>query len=167
MIHLTLALPELQRQLDPLPPWRGPFQEVCRRLTKHFGRIETKQLALDYLQGLLSPVERKNGWQLAEHLGQVNPYRLQHLLDRAVWDADDRHVLAAAIAAEVPVIVTFNLSDFPDTTLSPYGIRALHPDVFLLELLEATPEAFIMAIRTHRIALKNPPRTPEDYLLLQ
>jgi SRSO17 transposase len=88
MTHLTLALPDLQRQLDPMPPWRGPFQEVARRLSSHFGRIETKQLALDYLQGLLSPIERKNGWQLAEHLGQVNPYRLQHLLDRAVWDAD-------------------------------------------------------------------------------
>jgi SRSO17 transposase len=88
MTHLTLARPDLQHQLDPLPPWRGPFQEVARRLTTHFGRVETKQLALDYLQGLLSPVERKNGWQLAEHLGQVNPYRLQHLLDRAVWDAD-------------------------------------------------------------------------------
>lgn len=88
MTHLTLALPELQRQLDPLPTWRGPFQEVCRRLASHFGRVETKQLAIDYLQGLLSPVERKNGWQLAEHLGQVNPYRLQHLLDRAVWDAE-------------------------------------------------------------------------------
>jgi SRSO17 transposase len=88
MTNLTLALPELQRQLDPLPSWRGPFQDVCRRLTKHFGRVETKQLAIDYLQGLLSPVERKNGWQLAEHLGQVNPYRFQHLLDRALWDAD-------------------------------------------------------------------------------
>ena len=88
MTHLTLALPDLQRQLDPMPPWRGPFQDVARRLYPHVGRIETKQLALDYLQGLLSPVERKNGWQLAEHLGQVNPYRLQHLLDRAVWDAD-------------------------------------------------------------------------------
>jgi len=110
MIHLTLALPELQRQLDPLPPWRGPFQEVCRRLTKHFGRIETKQLALDYLQGLLSPVERKNGWQLAEHLGQVNPYRLQHLLDRAVWDADAvrdelRHYVVEHLGSAAGVLV--------------------------------------------------------------
>jgi SRSO17 transposase len=88
MTTLTLALPDLQRQLDPLPQWQGPFQDVARRLSPHFGRTETKQLALDYLQGLLSPVERKNAWQLAEHLGQVNPYRLQHLLDRAVWDAD-------------------------------------------------------------------------------
>src|SRR5579859_1195905 len=88
MTTLTLALSHLQRQLDPLPQWQGPLQDVARRLSSHFGRIETKQLALAYLQGLLSPVERKNGWQLAEHLGQVNPYRVQHLLDRAVWDPD-------------------------------------------------------------------------------
>ena len=41
-------------------------------------------------------------------------------------DMDDRHVLAAAIASAVPIIVTFNLSDFPQTALSPYGVRTLH-----------------------------------------
>jgi hypothetical protein len=88
-----------------------------------------------------------------------------HLIPTLVLpDADDRHVLAAAIAAQVPVIVTFNLSDFPQTALTPYGVRALHPDPFLLELLETSPEIFVSAIRTHRMALKNPSRTPEDYL---
>src|SRR5579871_5011922 len=84
----TLALPHLQSQLEPLPDWQPALQDVARRLGTHFARPETRQLALAYLTGLLSPVERKNGWQLAEFLGQVNPYRLQHLLDRAVWDAD-------------------------------------------------------------------------------
>jgi hypothetical protein len=42
-------------------------------------------------------------------------------------DPDDRHVLAAAIQAGAPHIVTFNLSDFPDTALTPYGVRAVHP----------------------------------------
>ena len=88
-----------------------------------------------------------------------------HLIPTLVLpDVDDRHVLAAAIVAKVPIIVTFNLSDFPQAALAPYGIRALHPDLFLLELLEATPEIFISAIRTHRTALKNPHRTPDDYL---
>jgi SRSO17 transposase len=41
-----------------------------------------------YLKGLLSPVERKNGWQLAEVVGDPTPYALQHLLGRARWDAD-------------------------------------------------------------------------------
>ena len=40
-----------------------------------------------YLRGLLSPVERKNGWQLAEVNGDVTPYGMQHLLGRAVWEA--------------------------------------------------------------------------------
>lgn len=79
-------------------------------------------------------------------------------------DVNDRHVLAAAIAAQVPTIVTFNLSDFPQAALSPYGVHALHPDVYLLELLDATPEAFVGAIHTHRTALKNPPCTPDEYL---
>jgi SRSO17 transposase len=85
----TLALPHLQRELDPLMDWQQPLQDLARRIAPRFARTETRQLALAYLQGLLSCVERKNGWQLAEHLGQVNPYRLQHLLDRAVWDAEE------------------------------------------------------------------------------
>jgi len=79
-------------------------------------------------------------------------------------DVDDRHVLAAAIASKTPIIVTFNLSDFPEVAISPHGIRALHPDSFLLELLQSSREPFISAVKSHRTALKNPPRTPEEYL---
>jgi SRSO17 transposase len=42
---------------------------------------------LAYLQGLLSSCERKNGWQLAEWMGESAPYAVEHLLDRARWDA--------------------------------------------------------------------------------
>ena len=48
-----------------------------------------------YLRGLLSPVERKNGWQLAEEAGDQTPYATQHLLGRAVWSADEVGVLLA------------------------------------------------------------------------
>jgi SRSO17 transposase len=41
-----------------------------------------------YLRVLVSPVERKNGWQVAEEAGEATPYAMQHLLDRAKWDAD-------------------------------------------------------------------------------
>src|SRR5919109_4003806 len=41
-----------------------------------------------YLRGLISPIERKNGWQLAEYAGEEQPYGMQHLLGRAVWSAD-------------------------------------------------------------------------------
>ena len=48
----------------------------------------TPARALAYLQGLLSPLERKNGWQLAAAAGDPSPYGVQHLLGRAQWDAD-------------------------------------------------------------------------------
>jgi hypothetical protein len=79
-------------------------------------------------------------------------------------DADDRHVLAAAMAAGAAVIVTFNLSDFPDATLAPHGIRAQHPDVFLCGLLEQEPERFLEAVRKHRLSLLRPPQTEDGYL---
>lgn len=58
------------------------------RLAPHFGRAELRDRAGAYVRGLLSGVERKNGWQLAEEAGDATPYAMQHLLDRAVWDAD-------------------------------------------------------------------------------
>lgn len=51
-------------------------------------RPEPHPRALAYLQGLMSPVERKNGWQVAEAVGEVAPYAMQHVLDRAKWDCD-------------------------------------------------------------------------------
>src|SRR5262245_48171398 len=54
-------------------------------------------------------------------------------------DPDDRHVLAAAIHCGAQEIITFNLRDFPDATLSAYGIRAVHPDEFVEHLLDLNP----------------------------
>lgn len=79
-------------------------------------------------------------------------------------DDNDRHVLAAAVAAQAAVIVTLNLSDFPESQLAPYGIRALHPDALLSELAYDVPDAFVAAIRHHRYALRNPVRTPDQYI---
>jgi SRSO17 transposase len=68
--------------------WTATFQEMCERIGPVFARSETRQRAQTYLQGLLSPIERKNGWQLAEEAGESTPYAMQYLLDRAVWDAE-------------------------------------------------------------------------------
>jgi len=84
----TLSLSTLATQLVPLPDWETHFDNITKRLAPRFAHPKARQQASEYLQGLLSPVERKNGWQLAEHLGHETPYRVQHLLDRAVWDAD-------------------------------------------------------------------------------
>ena len=66
----------------------GYLADIERRLAPYFGRAEPRQRAMDYLRGLLSPVERKNSWQLAEVSGDATPYGLQHLLRRARWEPD-------------------------------------------------------------------------------
>lgn len=68
--------------------WTGELDVVSERIAPRFARSEVRQRAHDYLRGLLSGVERKNGWQLAEVAGDATPYGLQHLLGRANWDAD-------------------------------------------------------------------------------
>ena len=79
-------------------------------------------------------------------------------------DPNDRHVLAAAIQANAPHIVTLNLSDFPDFALMPYHVRAVHPDYFLSALFDDNPDVFLQGVREHRAELRNPPKTAQDYI---
>lgn len=65
-------------------------------------------------------------------------------------DRADRHVLATAIAGDAPVIVTFNLSDFPRRVLQQHGLRAEHPDPFLLNLYNSAPAAVAEAVEKVR-----------------
>lgn len=74
-------------------------------------------------------------------------------------DADDRHVLAAALHCEAQILVTANLRDFPEAVLAPRGIEAQHPDAFILCLFNTSPEGVIDALRELRASLKNPPMT--------
>lgn len=64
-------------------------------------------------------------------------------------DPADLHVLAAAIEADAPLIVTLNLRDFPRETLAPLGVRAIHPDAFLLDLLATHPQVAAAARAAH------------------
>jgi SRSO17 transposase len=68
--------------------WAAELEVVTGRIGRHFARREPRQRALAFLRGLLSQTQRKNGWQLAEHLGDPTPDGVQHLLARAAWDAD-------------------------------------------------------------------------------
>ena len=107
--------------------------------------------------------------------------RTRHLMDKALPDAlvtgyepliesielldrDDRHVLAAAIRCGANVIVTLNLGDFPSQALGDFSIEAQHPDDFVLGVMEAFPELILEAARKHRASLKNPLKTPDEYL---
>jgi len=68
--------------------WAEEVEAVGQRIGRHFARSEPRQRAVGYLRGLLSDAQRKNGWQLAELLGDTTPDGVQHLLARADWDAN-------------------------------------------------------------------------------
>src|SRR5205085_7402578 len=74
--------------LSPEEVWTSLFKSICERIGPCFARSETRESVQADLRGLLSPVERKNGWQLAEEAGETTPYAMQYLVDRARWDAD-------------------------------------------------------------------------------
>jgi hypothetical protein len=89
----------------------------------------------------------------------------EHLIESIeLPDRDDRHVLAAAIHCRSSVIVTLNLGDFPPQALGKFNIEAQHPDDFVLALLESFPDLVADAATTHRTSLKNPEKTPDEYL---
>src|SRR4051794_34797809 len=82
--------------------WREDLECLFSYISPRFGRIERQRHAWEYLLGMLSSVERKNAWQLAEAAEHTTPYCLQHLLDRAPWDADAvRDDLAEYIVEEL------------------------------------------------------------------
>ena len=85
---MTISTPLLDAQLQTVGQFSEAFDALLARLAPRFARQEARDHACAYVRGLLSPVERKNGWQLAEFVGDQTPYALQHLLGRAIWDAD-------------------------------------------------------------------------------
>src|SRR6201986_1007647 len=68
--------------------WAECLDGVVDRIAPRFGRVEPRRRGRAYLRGLLAPVERKNGWQLAEVVGDATPDGMQDFLSRVHWDAD-------------------------------------------------------------------------------
>ncbi len=68
--------------------WSGDLDALMERLSIRFARVEARRRARSYVAGLLAPVERKNGWQLAEAAGDASPDGVQDFLARMRWDAD-------------------------------------------------------------------------------
>ncbi|MBA4066502.1 MAG: IS701 family transposase [Isosphaera sp.] len=68
--------------------WAAEVEVVGARIGRRFARSEPRRRAVAHVRGLLSDTERKNGWQLAEYLGEGTPDGVQHLPARAAWDAD-------------------------------------------------------------------------------
>ena len=68
--------------------WREELGALEARLGGLFVRAEPRRQAGLYLEGLLSAAKRKNGWQLAEQIGDARPWRTQRVLSHVLWDQD-------------------------------------------------------------------------------
>jgi len=89
--------------------WLDEFGALMDRIRPRFARYEPARHAAGLMLGLLSNLERKNCWTIAEERGDVTPYGLQHMLSRASWDHD-------AVAADVRDYVSTAFAD-PDAVL--------------------------------------------------
>jgi SRSO17 transposase len=96
-------------RVDEIARWRGGLTALHARIAPRFVRREARERAGRFLGGLLSRAERKNGWQLAEALGEAAPDGVQRLLNAAKWDAD-------AVRDDVRAYVVEHLGD-PDGVL--------------------------------------------------
>jgi SRSO17 transposase len=97
--------------------WATDLEALLVQIGHHFSRKDLRAHLRAYLTGLLSPIARKNGWQLAEQAGEATPSALQHLLGRARWDAD-------AVRDDLQAYVRTHLAD-------PVGVLVIDETSFL------------------------------------
>jgi SRSO17 transposase len=89
---------------EEIESWQDELDLLHRRIARRFRRSEVRGRAKRYLTGLLDQVERKNGWQMGEHLGEAGPQGVQRLLNAADWDAE-------AVRDDLRAYVVENLGD--------------------------------------------------------
>src|SRR5689334_4207317 len=75
-------------QIEQIGGWQDGLADLHARIGPRFRRPEARARVGRYLAALLGPVERRNGWQLAERLGERTPDGVQRLLRTARWDAE-------------------------------------------------------------------------------
>jgi SRSO17 transposase len=93
-------LPDGAVTRDDLDVWEKEFRWVVERISPLFYRTESRAHAEGYLRGLLAPLERKNGWTIAEHAGEKEPKATQRFLNLTPWDADALRDIVVKYAVE-------------------------------------------------------------------
>ena len=105
---MTVVMPQEQTQLDQVRKWQDELTALQDRIASPLGD-GVRVRAGKFLAGLLDPLERRNGWQLAEALGERSPDGVQRLLRTARWEAD-------AVRDDLRAYVVEHLGD-PDAVL--------------------------------------------------
>ena len=116
------------------------------------------------------PKSQPAQWQAITALMNLHANRslvtgFEHSIDDLdLPDANDRHVLAAAIRSRATAIITFNLKDFPEASLQAHGIKAIHPDDFLLELIASDLKLVLRTLKKQRGQLSRPAMTALEFI---
>jgi hypothetical protein len=84
--------------------------------------------------------------ELRAHFAEAWIGGYEALIPRMANDEKDRHVVAAAFQIEAAIIVTFNLRHLRTEHLEPWGIRARHPQSFLIEIFRQEESAVMMKL---------------------
>ena len=107
--------------------WSEQLTQLHQRIAPRFARAEPRQRALAFLHGLLSTLERKTSWQLAEHARETTPYGMQRLLSRAVCDVeglrDDVRSYALERLGTQNAILALDETSFPKQGRSSAGVK--------------------------------------------
>jgi len=88
----------------------------------------------------------------------------QHIPNLTLPDANDRHVLAAAIAGRASHVVTWNLTDFPTAVLAGHDLVAQDPDDFLMDLYTSVPDATVSSAANARRNLRKSMPSAADFI---
>ena len=106
--------------------WGAELRSLHARIAPYFARPEPYHRSLLYLQGILSDVARKNGWQLAEQAGESRPDGIQRLLSNAVWDEngvrDELRTYVLAHLRDPYAVVAIDETSFPKRGTQSAGV---------------------------------------------
>ena len=124
--HQHITLVEANTTPTQVVQWAQALTHLHARIAARFARPEPRQRALKYLQGILSSIERKNSWQLAEHAREARPDGMQRLLGSAVWDTDgvrdDLRTYALEHLGNQSAIVVIDETSFPKQGKKSAGV---------------------------------------------
>ncbi len=113
--------------LQEVGSWVWELIKLHGRIAPRFVRPEPRRRALSYLQAILSPTPRKNGWQIAEHARELTPYGMQRLLSDAVWDADlvrdDVRTYVLEFLCDPDAILALDETSFPKRGRKSAGVQ--------------------------------------------
>ncbi len=85
---------------EDLVAWNSDLDALCGRMGGLFYRTESRKHAEQYVRGLLAPLQRKNGWTMAEYVGELEPKALQRFLNLSPWNVDELLALNRDYAME-------------------------------------------------------------------